>query len=84
MKRIEVNIDQPNCKISGFQDKNNVVLVLVNQGGTFEADLHELKKHKKIDSYVTSETMNLAHLPLNSEKIQVPKQSIVTLIYHIK
>ena len=84
MKRIEVNVDQPNCKIAGFQDKNQLVLVLVNQGGTFELDLPELKKHKKIDSYVTSETMNLAYQPVNSEKIQVLKQSIVTLVYHIK
>jgi hypothetical protein len=84
MKRIEVNIDQPNCKISGFQDKNQLVLVLVNQGESFEADLPELKKHKKIDSYITSEIMNLAYQPVNSGKIQVPKQSIVTLVYHIK
>jgi hypothetical protein len=84
MKRIEVNIDQPNCKISGFQDKNQLVLVIVNQGESFEADLPELKKHKKIDSYVTSETKNLAYHPVKSEKIQVPKQSIITLVYHIK
>jgi hypothetical protein len=84
MKRIEVNIDQQNCKISGFQDKKQLVLVIVNQGESFEADLPELKKHKKIDSYVTSETNNLAYQSVKSEKIHVPKQSIVTLVYHIK
>jgi hypothetical protein len=66
------------------EDKNKVVVVLVNQGGAVEADLPELKKHKKIDSYVTSETNNLAYQSVKSEKIQVPKQSIVTLVYHIK
>jgi hypothetical protein len=84
MKRIEVNVDQQNCKISGFQDKNKLVLVLVNQGESFEVDLPELKKQRKIDSYVTSEIMNLAYQAVYTKKIQVPQQSIVTLVYHIK
>jgi O-glycosyl hydrolase len=84
MKRIEVNIDQEKCKISGFQDKNKVVLVLVNQGEEFQVNLPELKKHGKVKSYVTSERLNLAYQPVNSEKIQIPKQSIVTLVYQIK
>jgi hypothetical protein len=84
MKRIEVNIDQEKCKISGFRDKNNIVLVLVNQGENFQVDLPEFKKHGKVKSFVTSETLNLAYQPVNSENIQIPKQSIVTLVYHIK
>ena len=84
MKRIEVNIDQQNCKISGFKDKNQLILVLVNQGETFEADLPELKKYKKVKSYITSETLNLAFKSVKSKEIQVPKQSIVTLVYDFK
>ncbi len=84
MKRIEVNIDQEKCKISGFRDKNKVVLVLVNQGEEFQVNLPEFKKHGKVKSYVTSERLNLAYQPVNSEKIQIPKQSIVTLVYQIK
>lgn len=83
MQRIHVEIDQEKCKISGFRDKNKVVLVLVNQGESFEVDLPGLKKHQKIKSYITSETLNLAYQSVNSAKIRIPKQSISTLVYKI-
>ena len=84
MQRIEVNIDQELCKISGFRDKKKVVLVLVNQGETFKAEIPEIKTNKKINAYTTSEMKNLAYQQMNATQIQIPKQSIVTLVYDIK
>ena len=84
MQRIEVNIDQEKCKISGFRDKKKVVLVLVNQGESFKAEIPEVKTNKKIDTFTTSEMKNLAYQQVNGSQIQIPKQSIVTLVYHIK
>lgn len=84
MKRILVDIDQEKCKISGFRDKNKMVLVLVNQGESFGVEIPGVIKNKKIDSYTTSETKNLAYQTVNSKQIQIPNQSIVTLIYEIK
>ena len=84
MQRIEVNIDQEKCKISGFRDKKKVVLVVVNQGESFKAEIPEVKSNKKIEAYTTSEMKNLAYQQVNASNIQIPKQSIVTLVYNIK
>ena len=84
MQRIEVNIDQEKCKISGFRDKKKVVLVVVNQGESFKAAIPEVKSNKKIEAYTTSEMKNLAYQQVNASHIQIPKQSIVTLVYNIK
>ena len=84
MQRIEVNIDQELCKISGFRDKKKVVLVLVNQGESFKTEIPEIKTNKKIEAYTTSEMKNLAYQQVNASQIQIPKQSIVTLVYDIK
>ncbi len=84
MQRIEVNINQEKCKISGFRDKKKVVLVLVNQGESFKTEIPELKAAQKIDAYTTSEMKNLAYQQINASQIQIPKQSIVTLVYDIK
>ena len=84
MQRIEVNIAQEKCKISGFRDKKKVVLVLVNQGESFLTQIPEVKNNKKIDVYTTSEMKNLAYQQVNASQIQIPKQSIVTLVYDIK
>lgn len=84
MKRIEVDIDQEKCKISGFRDKHNMILVFVNQGDSFKVEIPGLIKNKNIDSYTTSETKNLAYQTVNSKQIQIPSQSIFTLLYEIK
>jgi len=84
MKRIEVKIDQEQCKISGFRDKNKIVLVVINQGESFLTQLSEARKNRQISAYVTSEGKNLAYQPMNPGQIQIPRQSIVTLVYDIK
>jgi hypothetical protein len=84
MKRVEVHIDQEKCKISAFIDENQVVLVLVNQGETFQLQLPKLPKTKAIHSFTTSESKNLAFEPVNSKMCQIPNQSIVTFVYEIR
>jgi hypothetical protein len=79
-----VNIDQELCKISGFRDKKKMVLVLVNQGESFKAEIPGIKNTKKINAFTTSEKKNLAYQQINATQIQIPKQSIVTLVYDIK
>jgi hypothetical protein len=84
MKRVEVHIDQEKCKISAFKDKNQLVLVLVNQGEAFQLQLPKIPKTKTIHSFTTSESKNLAFEPVNSKMCQIPNQSIVTFVYEIR
>lgn len=77
MKRIEANINQPNCLVSGFSDDQTHVLVLVNTGVAFELPL---PNRKEIWAYTTSDSQNLAFQLVKNSIIQVPASSVMTLI----
>lgn len=80
MKRIEANIEQPNCLVSGYSDDQNHVFVLVNSGGAFELTL---PSRKIIKTYTTSDSQNLVYHLVENGIIHVPKSSVITLIIKI-
>jgi hypothetical protein len=76
MQRIDAAINQPNCLISGFKDKQSVVFVIVNAGEAFSLDLPK----SNIKTYTTTEDKNLAYQVAPKGVFAVPAASIITLV----
>jgi hypothetical protein len=81
MKRIEVSLEQPDCLITGFKDKDSLVFVLINSGNEFELNLPEKQVTK---TYTTSENQNLTYLPARNGRIHCPASSIMTIVISTK
>lgn len=77
MKRIETSINQPDCLISGFTNKESIVLVLVNAGKSFELNM---TNPSEIKTYTTAANQNLSYHQVNNNKINIPESSIVTIL----
>jgi len=77
MKRIEASINQPDCLISGYMDKEKVVLVIVNAGKSFQL---ERPKAHDIKTYTTTANQNLSCQKVNKRKIDIPEESVVSLV----
>jgi hypothetical protein len=80
MQRIDAKINQPNCLISGFKDKQSIVFVLVNAGEAFSIDL----PNSKVKTYTTSADKKLAYQVAQKGAYTVPSASIVTLVWDAK
>lgn len=77
MKRIEANINQPNCLVSGYTDMKTNVFILVNSGKAFELNF---ANQPTIKIYTTSTDHNLAYKQVENGKINIPEASITTLL----
>jgi hypothetical protein len=81
MKRFEVQIDRANTLVSGYQSKEQTVLVLVNPGEAFDLKIPGLGKRKSLMRYVTSASENLAAHRIKGNQVSLPRESVVTLVY---
>ncbi|MCP1382340.1 glycoside hydrolase [Runella salmonicolor] len=80
MKRIKVDMAAENVLVSGYSSKNQVVVVFVNNSGSQRVELPKMRRKQKIDAYVTSQTENLTHRKVNKNILELPAESVVTLV----
>jgi hypothetical protein len=81
MKRFEVSLEQPDCLITGFKDKDSLVFVLINSGNGFELTLPD---QYVVKTYTTSANQNLTYQIARNGRIQCPASSIMTLVIPTK
>ncbi len=81
MQRFEVSLEQPDCLITGFKDKDALVFVLINSGKSFELSLMD---HPVFKTYTTSEKHNLTYQIAQNGHFTCPASSIVTLVIPTK
>lgn len=80
MKRIKVDMAAENVLVSGYTSKNQTVVVFVNNSGSQRVELPIMRRKQKIDAYVTSQTENLMHRKVNQNTLELPAESVVTLV----
>jgi len=81
MKRFEVQLTHENTFVSGYRNEGQTVLVVLNAGEAFDLEIPGLGKRQSMMSYVTSASENLAAHRIKGNKVSLPRESIVTLVY---
>ena len=80
MQRIEANFENENLLISAYKSNNQVVVVLINNNDAQQIELPTIHKKQQIEAYYTSKTDNLKHAKITTKNIEIPSESVVTLV----
>ncbi len=83
MQRIKVEIENKDLMVSGFKNDKQMIIVVVNASQNQQIELPNLPKNRKIDAYITSKDKNLAHSQLKDKTIEIPAESVVTLVMNL-
>jgi hypothetical protein len=80
MQRIKVEIENQNLMVSAYKNAKQMVIVLVNASQNQQIELPSSMKNSKVDAYITSKDKNLTHTQLRDAKVEIPAESVVTLV----
>lgn len=80
MQRIKADIAAQNVVVSAYASQNQVVVVFVNNSASQEVKLPVMRKKQQAEAFITSQTENLAHRKVNKNTLQLPAESVVTLV----
>lgn len=81
MQRIEANFENKNLLVSAYKSKNEIVVVLVNNNKVAQQiELPMIDKKQQINAFCTSKTDNLKLKKITKNKMEIPVESVVTLV----
>ena len=80
MQRIQVESQNKEILTSAYKDKNQVVLVMVNNANNQSVEIPNIWKKQRTRAYVTSSEDNLKSKKANGKGFVLPKESITTLV----
>jgi hypothetical protein len=80
MQRIQVESQNKEILTSAYKDKNQVVLVMVNNANNQSVEIPNIWKKQRTRAYVTSSEDNLRRKKVNGKEFSLTKESITTLV----
>jgi hypothetical protein len=80
MQRIQVESQNKEILTSAYKDKNQVVLVMVNNANNQSVEIPNIWKKQRTRAYVTSSEDNLKRKKVNRKEFSLTKESITTLV----
>jgi hypothetical protein len=80
MQRIKIETDNKDLMVSAYKSVKELVVVIVNPTQNQQIELPNLIKNQVIDTYTTSKDKNLVHTTFKGRSIEIPAESVVTLV----
>jgi O-glycosyl hydrolase len=80
MQRIKIETDNKDLMVSAYKSAKELVVVIVNPAQNQRIELLNITKNQVIDTYTTSKDKNLAHSKIKGTSIEIPAESVVTLV----
>jgi O-glycosyl hydrolase len=84
MQRIKIETDNKDLMVSAYRSAKELVVVIVNPAQNQQIELPNVTKNQVIDAYTTSKDKNLAHSKIKGMSIEIPAESVVTLVVELR